>query len=547
MKLCTGVVITVIGLLLTGCVVQTTAPPPPPTHQPTYTPRATYTPLPLPSATPTPTATPEPTWTPGPMLSAEAERQFFDDLFATNGGCEFPCWWGITPGVTSWDELLAFFNQHGVQTIVGETTLRLSAGDTQVTFANQQGTVNYIRIEGPYRVDTPVQPEVLSPSYIAQFSPAHAFSTLGTPSQVYVTGSGVGPEGPPGYYHLWSEYADQGILLGYSGFAIGSDTQYLFCLESPALTKIEMWLYPQDNRRPFESMIQLRRVAYLGWDWQLWHETIEGLSLEDFVEAFSRATSPGCLRVFYDAHHEIARPANLSPFLNAAEDALLVDMLRTNGGCTLPCWWGITPGVTSITAAQQMFLSTGNKPITIRPEASATVCEIGLFARHATSTLDYVVTHHLVAENDTVSQIHIHAKVPWWASQSQHLTQDWQNYTLASMLTRWGPPSRVKVFYHHPSCGQTYSLYIVYDALGIMAVYSGVVQRDADIVHICPNADELTNLDLTLSTPDYLTARTIDPRGWDPDIDPQSFYLTYRNPATAICLELPEQVEYTCE
>lgn len=61
-----------------------------------------------PTAVPTPTVTPLPvgtaTWTPVPTLAPAAALEALLRLYSTNGGCELPCWWGITPGATTWAE-----------------------------------------------------------------------------------------------------------------------------------------------------------------------------------------------------------------------------------------------------------------------------------------------------------------------------------------------------------------------------------------------------------------------------------------------------------
>jgi hypothetical protein len=53
---------------------------------------------------PEPTMTP--TWTPLPTL--ESKTSVIDSLMQDNAGCRLPCWWGITPGETSWDEARHF-------------------------------------------------------------------------------------------------------------------------------------------------------------------------------------------------------------------------------------------------------------------------------------------------------------------------------------------------------------------------------------------------------------------------------------------------------
>jgi hypothetical protein len=47
---------------------------------------------------------PTSTWTPIATLLPEAAKETVLELFSMNGGCEFPCWWGITPGKTTRQE-----------------------------------------------------------------------------------------------------------------------------------------------------------------------------------------------------------------------------------------------------------------------------------------------------------------------------------------------------------------------------------------------------------------------------------------------------------
>jgi len=60
----------------------------------------------IPTATQTPTLAA--TWTPLPTLSKEDRIDIIRILIETNGWCRFPCWWGITPGETTWQEAKQF-------------------------------------------------------------------------------------------------------------------------------------------------------------------------------------------------------------------------------------------------------------------------------------------------------------------------------------------------------------------------------------------------------------------------------------------------------
>jgi hypothetical protein len=64
----------------------------------------------LPTNEPAPTIIPTAlaSWTPQPTLAPDKAEAYVLDLIATNGGCRLPCWWGITPGETTWEEAHSF-------------------------------------------------------------------------------------------------------------------------------------------------------------------------------------------------------------------------------------------------------------------------------------------------------------------------------------------------------------------------------------------------------------------------------------------------------
>jgi hypothetical protein len=56
----------------------------------------------IPISTKTPRPMISPTWTPVSTLLSDKALAKLLSLYADNGGCELPCWWGITPGKTTW-------------------------------------------------------------------------------------------------------------------------------------------------------------------------------------------------------------------------------------------------------------------------------------------------------------------------------------------------------------------------------------------------------------------------------------------------------------
>jgi hypothetical protein len=77
--------------------------PLPPTFTATSTSSLSTTPTTSATATPIPPS-PTITSTLEPTLTFAQSQHYLFELLQHNAGCKLPCWWGITPGVTTWDE-----------------------------------------------------------------------------------------------------------------------------------------------------------------------------------------------------------------------------------------------------------------------------------------------------------------------------------------------------------------------------------------------------------------------------------------------------------
>lgn len=70
---------------------------------------------PFPSPSPIPTFSPTATVVPLPTLDIDSNTEAIEHLFISNNGCEYPCWWGITPGETSWLAAFGFLEPLAVE------------------------------------------------------------------------------------------------------------------------------------------------------------------------------------------------------------------------------------------------------------------------------------------------------------------------------------------------------------------------------------------------------------------------------------------------
>ena len=110
--------------------------------QPTPNSSATSSPRPTSTVTPPPTVTPTPTitWTPLPTLSSEKALTLVEDLLKRNAGCRLPCWWGFTPGETSWETARHFLSLFSTSLRQGESR---EVTENGVTYLSTNYTANY--------------------------------------------------------------------------------------------------------------------------------------------------------------------------------------------------------------------------------------------------------------------------------------------------------------------------------------------------------------------------------------------------------------------
>ena len=132
---------------------------------PTFTPSPTRTLMPptptavLPSLTftstrrpiaPSPLNTATPTRVPVSTLGAKQQAQFVADMLKTNGGCELPCWWGITPGQTAWQVLRNRFTAYGSSVFDVPSTTTVDYHISHA-FVQKNGVVESIQVTGEIR------------------------------------------------------------------------------------------------------------------------------------------------------------------------------------------------------------------------------------------------------------------------------------------------------------------------------------------------------------------------------------------------------------
>lgn len=239
-----------------------------------------HTPVPTPvSPICTPAASPVPT------LTVDEALTFIRQMQVTNGGCELPCWWGITPGKTTWEETQQVFallrEYKSVRSSIGAIGVgfpKYSGFDASVYSGD--GTVEEIWVFGSlYGTDGSGRLFPFDNSW-QPYSLSEVLEHLGIPSQVMV---GFEPdtveEDDKWYYELHVFYDELGLIIRYEGPATLDSKHMRGCFSLDQLTDIRLY-----SRVPWPGGFQGPP-----WDYGIDPEPLEqasDLSLEEFYERF---------------------------------------------------------------------------------------------------------------------------------------------------------------------------------------------------------------------------------------------------------------------
>ena len=195
----------------------------------------------------------------------------------------------------------------------------------------------------------------------------------------------------------------------------------------------------------------------------------------------------------------------IGPTMTAEERKKFVqELLQTNAGCELPCWWGIVPGKTrwheSLKFLQALGVRVGSNP----PEDGAVF--------HGTGGFDFEEDHifnrvGFRERKGIVESVYIHSE--GYANEIGF--QDlWSHYSPKNLIPKYGSPSRVWIKSTSNYWGNTgyngYTLWLFYDQLGFVVKYSGGVKYQP-IYHFCPsmeNEKDIGGIEFLLQSPENL-------------------------------------------
>lgn len=267
---------------------------------------------PQPTITEISTITLSPTFISLPTLTTGEQENYVREFLKTNAGCHLPCWWGITPGRTSWQETEKILHYLGVT--IGQTQLESGVKHHWTLFEDELSEFNlsFIEREMPNGIVDTIfvggnfsgkQDQRDFESLWESYAPKEVMRRYGVPSRILLSTIGtigLGDSGKHGYI-LWIFYDQLGFMMRYDGVVADLPT-YHFC---PALKvgvddiyRIDITLQHPDNALPLEwddSILTTEPSRAMSI------QDSAGISVEEFYRLFIQDDRPAC----FDTPHDI--------------------------------------------------------------------------------------------------------------------------------------------------------------------------------------------------------------------------------------------------
>jgi uncharacterized cupin superfamily protein len=229
------------------------------------------------------------TLTPRPTLTENEAKRLVRELLEDNAGCRLPCWWGITPGKTTWAEARHFLEGFALYIHEGE----IGAG-VQIPLPAPYSDAQYMDHE--YSVKNGIVDSIsifnfnLAPNYyLPKF-----LETYGEPSEIWIRTDRQSEMGlHPFLVDLF--YQDKGILIEYSTGhplnEVGGKLQNcrLTEMDSPF---IYLWS-PEEQISFDEAKRKFLDTRWLPEPKPLLAAT--GMDIKTFYETFKNPSTDACL------------------------------------------------------------------------------------------------------------------------------------------------------------------------------------------------------------------------------------------------------------
>lgn len=234
------------------------------------------------------------------------------------------------------------------------------------------------------------------------------------------------------------------------------------------------------------------------------------------------------------------------------EGELLQGLMATNGGCDLPCWWGIRLGDT-LTSVGKTFIQRGAAPWRVTTSRDK-IGYIDLGYYDINTGFDSINTFmQFYAIEGIVQYIKISGSHESLQSGLEEFIRDWEKYHLPTILQMYGTPSLAYLRPGNPmeTGPSDYTLLLYYSGLGINISYNfRGAQLGNGIDEVCFTLENVRYIQVYLYNPEFAENWPIPQLlglGHEGDIwlienelgmDLDTFYETYRDVNNLGCVQV---------
>ena len=154
--------------------------------------------------------------------------------------------------------------------------------------------------------------------------------------------------------------------------------------------------------------------------------------------------------------------------------------------CSLPCWWGIKPGINSEVEAQELL-----KPLAIRLDLDSSTIPDGSVLYGAPFDFFELSLYNnlsLVEKKEVIESIHVNG---FGIYNPEEFRKIWKRYGPEEIVRLYGSPSRIllQTWQHTPQprdpTYKYYELSLFYDQLGFIILYHGKIENKPNYT-VCP-------------------------------------------------------------
>jgi hypothetical protein len=188
-------------------------------------------------------------------------------------------------------------------------------------------------------------------------------------------------------------------------------------------------------------------------------------------------------------------PATLEP--ERAKE-LVSTLLQEPVDCKAPCFWGIEPGLTTLNEAINTFTHLG-----LKLKFTATLDGKDFYATIYNLDNDIRVSPVIGIQNNTVKSLDVGIEIN--DTSQMGTPRKWSAYSPETLISQYGPPSRVDFFLGRVAPTPTHSMVLYFEKVNLIVGYIGTnLLHDGPGLEICPLTNQVEFLKIWMGNePQY--------------------------------------------